>query len=1054
MRNIKRLTISLMLVILVLPSFSQKTASWESPAEIYNSALELFHKQKYGAAQKQFLQVVDLIEAPSSLMEANAEYYAALCALELFNEDAEEMLEAFIAEHPAHSKVRTAYFQLGKFQYHKKRYRQAIRSFETVDPYDLNAEEKSEYNFKLGYSYFMADKYEEAKTHFYKIIEVDNKYRDPANYYYGHIAYTSRNYETALNSFNKLLENEMFKPILPYYITQIYYMQERYGKLLEVAPGLLENATEKRKPEISKLIGDAYYQKGNYSEAIPYLERYYNSAGRSSTRDDNYQLAFAYYRTGNCTKAIDHFAKVTKEKDTMAQNAYYHMAHCYIEKDEKKFAYNSFLSAYKVDAVEEVTRDALFNYAKLAYEMSYDPYNEAINAFQKFLDEYPESEHVDEVNSYLVKLFLSTKNFKNALDALDKIRNKSTKLRVAYQQIAYYRGVELFNNGHLEEAAKLFRKSLEYNYKKELFAKAVYWTAEAEYRQGKYSQAISEYKKFQLTAGSFRLPYYNESNYNIGYAYFKTKQYANALTSFRKFIDNAEDSDEVMVSDALIRTADCYYTQKRYAEAVETYEKAANMGVRDVDYALFQEAIAQGIMGKYETKTSTLKRLIDRMPESPYADDAAYEMADTYLFLEENQQALYYLNVVIDNYPNSSRLIQAMQKKALVYYNTDNYDLALNTFKKLRSEYPGTKESKEALVSIRNIYTNINKPEEFFKYARDNAITLTNAEQDSTMFLAAERIYMEEDCEKTIPSLRKYLKQYPKGIFALKAHYYLADCFYRRGNIEEARPHFKLIADTSMTPYKEKAVLKMARINYENENYNAALNYYQELARISDFKNNILEARKWIMRSYFNLNQHKEAIAAARSLRNTDKVSDEWISEAHMTIGQSAMELDSTATAKKAFRHLSKNLQNEMSVEAKYMLAEIAYNEGDLKESESILFEIINQVPSYDYWIGKSFILIAEIYYQRGNEVQAKATLQSIIDNYKVDTESNRPNLVEAAREKLNAIRSKEEAEQKKQEPEEMKLDYSGEEESDIFDEEQPDTLNQTVPVTPENPNE
>ena len=55
-------------------------------------------------------------------------------------------------------------------------------------------------------------------------------------------------------------------------------------------------------------------------------------------------------------------------------------------------------------------------------------------------------------------------------------------------------------------------------------------------------------------------------------------------------------------------------------------------------------------------------------------------------------------------------------------------------------------------------------------------------------------------------------------------------------------------------------------------------------------------------------------------------------------------------------------------------------------------------MPSYDYWITKSFILLADIYLKNNNPIQAKATLQSIIDN------SKNAELVTIAHEKMNAI--------------------------------------------------
>lgn len=77
------------------------------------------------------------------------------------------------------------------------------------------------------------------------------------------------------------------------------------------------------------------------------------------------------------------------------------------------------------------------------------------------------------------------------------------------------------------------------------------------------------------------------------------------------------------------------------------------------------------------------------------------------------------------------------------------------------------------------------------------------------------------------------------------------------------------------------------------------------------------------------------------------------------------------------------------------------------------MIEGIVSDASSDYWLAYSFILWADIYYARGNNLQAKQTLQSIIDNY--DGED----LVGVARQKLDAIVA---AEQPAPQPEEEEI--------------------------------
>ena len=56
-------------------------------------------------------------------------------------------------------------------------------------------------------------------------------------------------------------------------------------------------------------------------------------------------------------------------------------------------------------------------------------------------------------------------------------------------------------------------------------------------------------------------------------------------------------------------------------------------------------------------------------------------------------------------------------------------------------------------------------------------------------------------------------------------------------------------------------------------------------------------------------------------------------------------------------------------------------------------------MPNYDYWVAKSFILLADNYLALKDKLQAKSTLLSIIDGYEGKDE-----IVAIAKEKLAKI--------------------------------------------------
>jgi TolA-binding protein len=1022
MNKIFSILITVVLLGLNSASYAQKNIVYNSPVAEYQSAIELFNKEKFGAAQKLFNKTIELIKDEQSEVRISAEYYAAICSIELYNIDAEYRLMKFMSSYPENSKVKLANFQLGKLQYRQKKYNDAAQTLASVDIYDLSSDELTEYYFKLGYSYFMLKDYEKAKKPFFEIKDIDTKYFAAANYFYSHIAYSEKNYETALKGFQKLVDDESFGPVVPYYIAQIYYLQGKYAEVIAYAPPLLDSANTKRAPEIARIIGESYFKTNLYAQSIPYLELYQKKTTNTITNNDNYELGFAYYKSGECKKAITIFEKVITADDSLSQNAYYHLADCYLKTGNKKFARNAFQSAYKADFYPEIKEDALFNYAKLSYEMSYNPYNDAIVAFEQFINDYPESSNIDDARDYLVNIYMTTKNYKDALASIEKIKVLDEKLAMAYQKIAYFRGVELFNDKKITDAIVLFDKSNTQPYDKIIKAQCYYWKAEAQYRLSQFDSAIENYDAFLLLPGSFSLPEYNKAYYSLGYCYFKQKSYKTAIKNFRKFVTNKTTETDKILNDTYLRIGDCYFVSKEYSDAAEYYDKAISLKNDDADYALFQKGLCSGVLGKYDNKIAALSKLIEEYPKSAYDDDAKFELANTYLIKNNNEKALEYYNKVIAEYPNCSYVKKAMVKIGMIYYNSDNDDKAMAAFKNVVTEYPSTSESKDALVSIRNIYMDRDSVDNFYEYVKSLSFEFgSKTEQDSVTYMAKENLYMTGDCEKSTVGFGKYIQQFPKGYFIANAYYYKADCEYRAGDYNKALVDYAAVLNMPQNKFSEYSLAKSAAISYSLNRYDSAITYYSELEKNAEYKSYILEARTAIMRSYYKLQNYKMAVVSAKSLLNTEKVADETKSEAHLTIAKSALNMDSLALAQTEFELTYKlSPASENGAEAKYNIADIYYKQGDYVTAEKTIFEIINQIPSYDYWIGKSFILLSDVYVKTGNPFQAKHTLQSIIDNYEG------ADLLQIAHEKLNAIIESEKIQEQKKTQEDLEIKFDG----------------------------
>lgn len=1001
---------------------AQLNYSEQNENDKYAIAFDLFQKEKFSSAQKYFKHFIDEQASRESIKKVNAEYYIAVCAIRLYNDDAEYHVVSFVNEYPESSLVHDIILELGFHYFNREKYDDAIEWLEKIDRSELKKKEFAEYYFNLGYSYFQENELEKARLALFQIKDIESKYAGPSIYYYAHINYQQENYETALKGFLRLTDNEDFGGIVPYYITQIYYMQKKYDEVISYAPSLMEQVIPKRKAEVTRIIGESFYRKNRFKEAIPYLETYSDEVS-STSADDKYQLAYCYYQTNDLLKAVALFEKISNGENAISQSALYHLGDIYLQLEEKDKARIAFSGAANLDFDQNIKEDALFNYAKLTYEISYSPFNDAIRAFNKYLRLYPDSEKKDEVYNFLVMAYLNAKNYRLALNSIEKISDKDENIKKAYQQIAFYRALELYNNLQFEESIDLLYKSLDYaRYNPSINARAYYWIGEALYRQNEYDNAIENYDKFLLLSGSYQLNEYKLAHYNMGYSFFKKNQYDDALTWFRKYI-NVQDKKDITVADANNRVGDCYFIKANYWQAINYYEEAIALGTYDVDYALFQKGFALGLLNRAEKKIASLNTLLNNYNESAYADDALYELGRSYVSLENDQRAIQFYTKLIDEYPNSSYKKKTLVQLGLIHYNLDQNSKALEYYKQVAEGYPGTREAKDALFGIKNIYLDMNDVDAYFAYAKSlgGEVDVSVSEQDSLTYKAAENIYMTGDCSQATDRLRSYLEKFPNGAFKTNAHFYFGDCNYTNKNYDKALESFQYVINQPKNMFTEQALLGAARINYANENYREALENYRELERVAEVKNNVLEARIGLMRTNYLLGNFDATVEAANELLLTEKISSEMEREARYKIAKSYLALNQREDALDEFRRVATEVTSKEGAEAKYRVVEILHEKGDYEKAEEEIFEFIDQNTPHQYWMAKSFLTLADIYIHEEDYFQAGHTLQSIIDYY----ESQDDGIITAAKAKKEMVMQHEEEINEMPDQEEIEIDIS-----------------------------
>jgi TolA-binding protein len=978
---------------------AQTTLVFSADDLAYRNGIELYDRQKYGAAQKAFQDYIDL--GKNDLKTIEAEYYVAITGLYLENSNAEAMIERFIANHPDHAKAEMAYYELGNYYFNQKDYDKAIEYLQKVKPEQLSQDQRVEAQFKLAYSYFSKQKFTEAGEIFNTLKQSENKYTYPASYYSGYIAYRNGKYDEALVDLRRAAKSEEYAPLVPYMIANVYYKQQKYDELIAYGETLKGNKDIRNADEVFLLVGEAYYRKGDYVNAAKYLKESVAKGKGRPAPEVAYRLGYAQYKTGDFKGATENLkVAAANGKDTLAQYAAYHLGLSYLQSGNKTFALSSFDQARRGKASKEIAEEAAFYHAKVNYEAGNNA--EATVAFKDFQKNYPRSKHNTEVNELLGEAYLNSNSYGEALSHLESVKNNSPRTQVAYQRVTYNRGVELFNKDQFTESIPFFQKSLESTADKDLGIAAHFWMGEAHSANRNYTEAINQYAAVFREPNAKNTEYYLKSRYGIGYAYYNTKEFDKALPHFREYVDAMRLSgNKQNYTDALVRLADCYYVAKSYDDAIRMYDQAIAQNTSEKDYALFQKGIILGLTNRSEESKKILDNVASQYPNSRYADNALYQRAEVDFEKGQYQSAIAGYTKLITQKSTSSIVPFALQKRALAYNNIQKYNEAIADYQRILNQYPSSKVGSSALTGLQETLASAGRSDELGSYLgkyreanpQDNSV-------ESVEYEAAKSLYVSEKYQKAIQSLEAFIQRYPNNSDIYDARYYVADSYFRLGDRPNAVKNFQQVLSEGRSQFVNRSVSRLADLELGAKNYPAAVKYFRSMLAAASTKKDQVNAFRGLMDAYYGQSSYDSTRHFAEQIISAGSAAPAVLNRALLYRGKTYFDQGDYQKAIDELLKTVNSAQDEYGAEAQYLIGESLYKQKQYKQSLEALFLVNQNFSAYDKWRSKAFLLIADDYVALEEAFQAKATLQSIIEN------AEDPEIVSQAKAKLKVLES------------------------------------------------
>ena len=436
----RKFRISLLTLALAACAFGAQAAGPEIET-LAGRARDLFDYGRWSDARQEFLRVRAVLTPSDRLLAQEADFYLAACAVELGSPDAEGALREFAERYPESVYANDVRFALGSFYCAAGNMEKAREAFAQTDYKALSAPRREQYDIRMGYVAFAGGDYRKAYDYFDRISR--SEYADHARYYKAYIDYAEGRYGRAKQAFTALLRSDAYRDVVPYYLMQIEFREGNYRYVVENGETLARRAVPERRAELERVVAESWFRLEDFNRTLEHLAAF-RKAGGEMDRDASYLEGFSLYRTARYAEAAEWLRKACGAEDALTQNASYHLADCYLRAGDKESAMQAFAMASDESLDATVAEDALFNYAKLQYELGGGAFNGAINVLTRYVERYPSSPRAEEARALLIAAYYNSRDYDAAYRAIKQMPSGDADIRAALQKITYFRALEAY----------------------------------------------------------------------------------------------------------------------------------------------------------------------------------------------------------------------------------------------------------------------------------------------------------------------------------------------------------------------------------------------------------------------------------------------------------------------------------------------------------------------------------------------------------------------------------------------------------------------------------
>jgi len=499
-------------------------------------------------------------------------------AAEMINDgrmdEADQLLTKAISDPYNRTVLPFAYFWKGEIGYRNNQIDTAIKYFHAY--LDAGAPVSGEANpvnarYNLGYAYLRKENYKVSVTFFEPLIKAPALNTDA----FSQDAYmrTADNY-FMMKSYDKakLMYDNAIKLSWPsedyatFQIAMLAGVKSADSKISGMNNMIRKFPKSPLVVDANMEIANTYMGNEKFREAIPYLKVVAENNENTSLVPQAYlKLGTAYYNIDNNDEALRQFKAIVERfpSSSEAEDALDNIKSIYVEqgKPDEYAAYmrqiGKPLSTNTEDELTWAAAEKLYDDQKV---------NEALNAYNSYLQKFPNGAHVVEANFNRAEIYNIKKDWNNAVPAYEAVAAQAPN-QFAERSVLAAARINFFELKNYARAEAFYAQLKQITSSQELKLEAMRGLLRCQYNQQKWAEASENAKELTAAKGS-SADDKTLSNMVIAKSYQVAGQYNEAINSFKSVV---QLNKAALAAEARYEIANCWFLLNKLTES----EKAA-----------------------------------------------------------------------------------------------------------------------------------------------------------------------------------------------------------------------------------------------------------------------------------------------------------------------------------------------------------------------------------------------------------------------------------------------------------------------------------------------